>query len=216
MKKLLTLLLVFVLGLGLVACGGEKSNKETGEKSESTVESGEAVLTVDNIYDYLSFNVRLENVMRFATANSSSAAGGAVEVSRGASGFAGADIVLETFAKKPVYFDSVVIEYSFVAEEENVPAIEGRSLQLKYDGEMTETFKYRPEEGIEMEGNPTYKVVVTKVSGKAVPMNMGVQTQGAPIASEEKQSAVGETVVEKQEDIQQSVTVDKVETAAVE
>jgi len=164
MKKLLSLFLVIVFCFGLVACNdnnSDNSNKSSNNtKTDAPAETGEVVLTPENVYDYLAFEIELENIVRYSL----NYAEGVTEGPK--SGFGGCDIVLNVFAKKAVTFDDVKITFDLVPGDDKFETSKNHELQLKYDGSANETYKYNCE--VDGEGSPNFEVVVKEISGKVI------------------------------------------------
>lgn len=147
MKKVLLILLSFVLCLSMVACSNPDNNQS---------ESNEIELTVENICDYIAFDIKLENISRW---NSISQTG------EEKSGFDKCDIKMDVFAKKPVYLADVKITFDLVATNDEYTPVADIEVQLKYDGSAAYTSKY----SCNVEGaNPEFKVVIKEVTGIAI------------------------------------------------
>ena len=149
MKKAFCVVLSLCLCFTLVACGmGTKAVK----------------LTPENINNYLAFEIKLEEVMRYETVPVL-VAGQENEVEEEPSGgFASCDVVLDVFSKSPTDYADVKITFDIVPSRNEYTSIRRNELQLKYDGTAQKTYKYE----CEVEGdNPEFEVVVTDVTGVA-------------------------------------------------
>jgi hypothetical protein len=119
-------------------------------------------LTPENVFDYLEFDIKLENVQRY---KHDYAIGYIPPEGEEAEGFVKCDINLNVFAKKPVSFDDVIIAFDLVPTRDEYVAVADRELQLKYDGSAADTYKYSCEVGGD---NPEFEVVVKEVTGKVI------------------------------------------------
>ena len=146
MKKAFCVVLSLCLCFTLVACGmGTKAVK----------------LTPENINDYLAFEISLEKLKRYAQSTA-----GSEEI---ISGFASCDVVLDVFSKSQTDYADVKITFDIVPSRSEYTSIKNNELQLKYDGTAQDTYKYE----CEVEGDdPEFEVVVTDVTGVAIPKRL--------------------------------------------
>ena len=164
MKKVLSLILAIIMCLSLCACAteGSKDDADNTKKTETTTAAGETKLTAENIFDYLAFEIKLDNVQRFQREYSSDYTPPA---NAATSGFERGDINLNIFAKKPVYFADAKIVIDLVPTRSEYDPVENKSYQLRFDGVASDTFKYICSV---VGDNPEFEVVVKEVSGTVV------------------------------------------------
>lgn len=161
MKKLIAIILTLLMCFSFIACG-DKSGTKDGDSGESAVEKE---LTAENIFDYLVFDIKLENITRWTTESPVFEDGDLAVETPSTGGFAKCDVVLNLYAKKAVTFDSVKIKFDLVPTSDVYISIANKELQLKYDGTAADTYKY----ACEAEGdNPEFQVVLKEVTGKVV------------------------------------------------
>jgi len=166
MKKVFSLILAVILCLSLGACAaeGNKSDADDTGGSETTATANNTVLTAENVFDYLAFEIKLDNVQRYSIAYSVDS-GYTPPADAPRSGFDRCDINLNIFAKKPVYFADAKIVIDLVPTHSEYDPIENKSYQLRFDGTASDTFKY----SCHVAGdNPEFEVVVKEVSGTIV------------------------------------------------
>ena len=160
MKKILLIFLTLVICLGVVSCNNSDNTKKDDtnnlEGTPAASDTNEIELNAENIYNYIAFDIKLENIARWSSMSMNG---------ERASGFGKCDIVLDVFAKKPVSFDDVKITFDLVPDREEYTTIAEKELQLKYDGTSTDTYMY----SCNVEGdNPKFEVVVKEVTGKVI------------------------------------------------
>ncbi|MBE6807411.1 MAG: hypothetical protein E7527_05320 [Ruminococcaceae bacterium] len=162
MKKMLALVLGFVLCFGLTACG----DSQVPLAPVNAPDTGEVILTAENAFDYLAFDIKLDKVQRWHAETATRPGQTAPTIpEEERDGFGQCTVLLDVFAKKAVTFDSVTITYDLVATRDVYTPIEGKTLQLKYDGTAADSFFY----SCKVPGdNPEFQVVIKSITGKVI------------------------------------------------
>ena len=150
--KLLAALLALAMVVGMLA-GCRKKNDQndsaTGNGADGGTTPSEPVviaLTLENVYDYIAFDVELENM-------------------QSADDMSSCNVKLTVIPQASVVFSNVKITCDLVSSFGEFDRIEGKELRLQLDGTAGDTYAYSWETG---EDIPDLGVVVTAVTGTVV------------------------------------------------
>ena len=155
MKKLkfLALCLALLFCMQMIACGSDNAKNESDSDKNGQEQDGTIVLTEENIFEYLIFDVSVD-------VKSASESSSGIRQHHG-------ELTVAISAKKPVVFDGVEFTLQLQSQTENWEDVSAGKIELRADGTAEYTCKIDSMETKDTIDDPQYQVALTAIKGTA-------------------------------------------------